>query len=258
MLLELWRRNPSTEFGSMSEVKARSVFAPGRQVQLAQAQTRQPVPDTRPDAAPAQPDRAQICADGACVFVKLRGGGLTDRELGVYSSAYREFILKNGGRDLAPYAADVSGSWGSNSDDVRRVYIASQFVGANLPAGWGNTRIYAVSGQDPFLAMGSEAAGTMDYEWIRDRTPQALYIARINMDWGDHRTNPSGLARTMIHEYLHRNDQMGMVTLVNERHLAIDAEARHRLVAYGLGGGGCLPVGGALWGLVPPTFPGCR
>lgn len=221
-------------------------------IQLAQAPGSQPVPETQLDAA--APNRVRICADNACVFVDAGSGGMTEQGIARFSFAYRDFIRANDGLDLSPYRADVVGL---DREDVRRVSVASQFIGYNLPNGWGNTRIFAGSSRN--VDMPGDSAGRMDRTWVRSRTPQEEYHMSINMDWGDHRINPSGLARTMIHEYLHRQDQMGMVTIVNDQHRAIDAEARNRIMDYGLGTGGCLPVGGGfLFGLFPPTYPGCN
>ena len=75
------------------------------------------------------------------------------------------------------------------------------------------------------------------------------------MDWKGNRTNSSELARVLIHESLHKFDRMGMDSAVNDNHRALDAEARRRLVGWGLGGGGCSSVGDH-W-LFGPTYPGC-
>ena len=214
-------------------------------------------PDVELGGKQSTEPRQEICAKvsgtGEAPCVQVRGGeALSDKDKEALASAYRDFIVKNDGADLSEHSADVIGY---TKEDAAKVRVASQFIGANLPDGWRNTRIIAGSGDD--LRMSSDTAGNTEWQKIATDDPPELYIVKINMDWGDHRTNPSGLARTMIHESLHRHDEGGWVTVVNEKHRALDTEARNRLQDYGLGAGGCLPVGEFLWGLLPPTYPGC-
>jgi hypothetical protein len=96
----------------------------------------------------------------------------------------------------------------------------------------------------------------MSYYYRRGETPpEGMYQMILNMEWKNHRTNPSELARTMFHEWLHRRDEMGM-GLGGVGHRALDAEARRRLKAYGLGAGGCSSVGDIP--LFGPAYPGCN
>ncbi|MEM7042721.1 MAG: hypothetical protein AAF543_07910 [Pseudomonadota bacterium] len=209
------------------------------------------------DGAQSSEPRQKICADvsGAgdppCVLVK-GGEKLSDDDKKAIAKAYHDFIVKNDGADISQHGAVT---YGFSDEDTAKVRVASQFIGANLPEGWRNTRIHAGPGGEVGLPSGQ--AGRTDWQKLAGDPPEETYIIKINMDWGDHRTNPSGLARTMIHESMHRRDNGGWIFGHNDAHRQLDANARAKLQEYGLGGGGCLPVGGGFWGLIPHDYPGC-
>ncbi|MEQ1709496.1 MAG: RHS repeat-associated core domain-containing protein [Terricaulis sp.] len=202
---------------------------------------------------------AEVCATPTgsriprCVNVDGNGNGdssdvdLTPAQIRMLAAAFREFIYLNDEADLKYRGATIG--YGFSLLDENLVRAVSQFIGANLRrGGWGDTVIYGGN------YLGRDVAGQAHWERQRE-VGRGVYSIKLNMNWGDHRTNPSGLARTMIHEYLHRRDNMGMEFRNSPVHQAIDAEARRRLVIYGLAGGGCAPVGGH-WPF-PPSYPGC-
>jgi len=211
---------------------------------------------------------AQVCATAtgsriqSCVGVDANGDkntkdeDLTPQQKSAFASAFRPFILSHNGADLSGSGAYIWGNACPRCDpsliprsgsggfaDPNFVRATSQFVGANLPGGWSKTRLERGD-------LSGDVLGRMDSETLPARfgRQNTRYVMSLNTDWGDMNTNPSELARAMIHEWLHRTDQMGPVFPVDARHLAIDAEARRRLKAYGLDGGGCQPVG---------DYPGC-
>jgi hypothetical protein len=73
------------------------------------------------------------------------------------------------------------------------------------------------------------------------------------MGFADHRTNPSSVARTLIHERIHSTRGNFDNSYAGESR--IDAAARSYLKGWGLGRGGCPAVGGyfGYW----PDQPGC-
>jgi len=90
--------------------------------------------------------------------------------------------------------------------------------------------------------------------WSNSSTYVTLY-----MSFGQHRTNGSELARTLVHERLHFPDELGPTggTRATADHVALDEHAKSNLRTWGLDGGGCSSVGGGFWGLILPSFTGC-
>jgi RHS repeat-associated protein len=201
---------------------------------------------------------ARVCAErtgslvNSCVNVDGNGDGnvrdkdLSKSQIRQFSNAYGGFIAANPNRSIGSDGLSVAG----NNSDASTLRVATQFVGASVPSGWKNTQISINNN------LGSSTAGST--EWFRDRTTSkdGQYSISINMGWKDHRSNPSSLARTLLHEFGHRRDQGGMHTLHNSQHKAIDATARARVNQYGLGGMGCPPVGELIFSWFP-SYPGC-
>jgi hypothetical protein len=133
------------------------------------------------------------------------------------------------------------------------VRVTSQFVGANLKNGWGNTTIRIDE------RLGADNAGRLDYVTNQSH-PNGVYELLINPFFADHRTNPSSIARTLTHEYLHRPDQLGPMPRNNEAHVTLDERAKALISRWGLAGGGCPGAGGRTWfGLFgPPVFSPCQ
>ncbi len=208
---------------------------------------------------------AQVCATAtgtripSCVGVDGNGDGntkdndLTKNQINAISSAFRGFITSHNGADLSKSGANVTGGSDNDQNFARAV---SQFVGFSV-GGWDNTLIDLTPGR-----LNSQTASTTEYWEHREHSYEKMahgYSTPINMGWKGHRTNPSELARTMLHERLHHYDRFGMVAIINDLHLALDAEARRLLMKYGLGGGGCSAVGDEGLGgfLFGPVYPGC-
>ena len=196
-----------------------------------------------------------------CVGVDANGNGrVNDRDLSGadktrLGSAFHGFILNNPGANLARSGAEVTSYssadgrfTGATPQQVNYVRAVSQFVGHTL-GGWGNSSLLV----DPRLS-GDTGERT-------DRVGSsggARFEHSINPNFMDHATNPSSLARTMLHGYGHKLDY-GMhgnfVRSVGDwRHQVIDAWARGRLIRHGLGGGGCPAVDG---GWFTSGYPGC-
>lgn len=207
--------------------------------------------------------KVSICAGGSCVRVNAGETGLTQSQMDTFAHSFHDFIQKNPGADLTTSGTAVLGSMrGGSKEDENIARVTAQFVGYKLPKGWNSSEVRTIlyAGSASELRMDSSTAGKMDRAWFRDRTPQTEYTMRLNMSWKDHRTNPSGLARTMIHEYLHRDDELGFSGggLVTEEHQKLDEKARSLLHEYGLGGGGCQSAGDSWLPWVAPSYPGCE
>ena len=208
--------------------------------------------------------KVDICAAGSCVTVNTGDAGITQNQIDAFSRAFHEFIVKNPGADLTSSGTAVlSSARGGSPQDENIVRITSQFVGYNLPRGWNNDQVRTIiyAGSASQIQLPDSTAGRLDSVWSRDKTPETEYTMRLNMDWKDHRTNPSGLARTMIHEYLHRQDELGFSGggRVTNAHQALDEKARGLLHDYGLGGSGCQSVGDSLLPMLfSPDYPGCH
>ncbi|MED5547716.1 MAG: RHS repeat-associated core domain-containing protein [Pseudomonadota bacterium] len=193
-----------------------------------------------------------------CVYVDGNGDGdSSDDDLGrrltsLFERAFRGFIINNHGLDLSQYGADVRGG---GSDWTTMVRVVSQFVGYAYGGNtWENTTIYAFYSAGKFKAAEMEPRRSGDDPWE--------YVVRIYEYFGEHSSNPSDVARSLFHERLHFYDAEGVMLTNTPEHLALDARARQMLMETGLGGMGCSPVGGSgwqyLWGLLPPSVPGCE
>ena len=201
---------------------------------------------------------AVICAPvtgrliNACVGVDGNGDGnfkdhdLSPGQISMFSRAYGAFIANHDHQNISGNGVKVDG----HDLDASTLRVATQFVGSAIPGGWRNTEI-GINNQ-----MDSEDAGQTSFEYHDGGPPNGTYYTYINMGWKDHRSNPSSLGRTLLHEFGHRQDQGGYVVLVNEQHRGIDAQARWRLKHYGLDGMGCPTVGDFLFGLFH-SYPGC-
>jgi hypothetical protein len=198
---------------------------------------------------------------------------LSEAQKKSFSSAFKTFFnnASAGGKtlDIGKHRARVtSANFGTSpqiSSDIRYIDVTSQFVGYHIitrmqsKENWDTVTIYAtVTGgrASPYTQkMPGSTAGEMPCRWQKYRDPQTSCNMFINMDWGDHRTNPSGLARTMIHEFLHHRNEMGPMYRVDKEHRMLDQRARVLLREWGLADGGCLPVNDS-W-LFGPSYPGC-
>ena len=206
--------------------------------------------------------KTDVCVGDSCVIIDAGETGLTKGQLAAISDAFRDFIVQNPGADLTRSGTTVLGSArGSSESDQEFARVVAQFVGYNLPKGWNGDQVRTVIyvGSAAELQMPASTAGKLDRSWVKDRNPQTEYTLRLNMSWKDHATNPSGLARTMIHEYLHRKDEMGFTggRRVTEEHRSLDEKARNLLADYGLAGGGCQSVGDSILPWIAPAYPGC-
>ncbi len=257
--LDVPTEKQSEQLRAFDVVKGRPILAQRQQGdrQSGDASPLGGIGEIKLDGTKSSEPRQKICADISgsdsppCVQVK-GGEKLSDEDKKAIAKAYHDFIVKNDGADISQHGAVT---YGFSDEDTAKVRVASQFIGANLPEGWRNTRIHA--GPEGEVGLSSGQAGTTEWARLEGDPPEGEYIIKINMDWGDHRTNPSGLARTMIHESMHRRDNGGWIFGHSDAHRQLDANARAKLQEYGLGGGGCSPVGGGFWGLIPPDYPGC-
>lgn len=134
--------------------------------------------------------------------------------------------------------------------DRENVRVASQFVGANLGGGWRNTEIHLDS------SLPKSTAGRLD---TIDRGTGSVRQLLINPDFEDHRGNPSSVARTLTHEFLHRDDQLGAQGRNNDQHIYLDNRAKALIKGWGLDGLGCPSGGERTWlGFGPPVFGPCQ
>jgi hypothetical protein len=195
---------------------------------------------------------ARVCAAAtgsnvpACVGVdgNSRDNDLSRSQTQAFSRAYGGFIANHRNADLSKQGAAVNGK----SDDATMLRVATQFVGGALPGAFKNTEIFINNNLD------SDTAASTD--WVRyGGVGPGTYYTGVNMGWKGHRTNPSELARTLLHEVGHHRHRFGMVTLNNALHQRLDAAARRAVMRSGLGGMGCSAVGG-YWGYFP-DYPGC-
>jgi hypothetical protein len=188
----------------------------------------------------------------ACVGVDGNGDGdfkdkdLTSGQISQFSRAYGGFIATHDHQNISGNGAKVDG----NDLDASTLRVATQFVGSAIPGGWRNQEIRVNNDLD------SEEAGRTFWERHLGGPQTGTYWTSINMGFKDHRSNPSSLARTLLHEFGHRFDQEGPVVVLNDQHRNIDAQARWRLNHYGLGAMGCPAVGSSLFGLFN-DYPGC-
>jgi len=208
--------------------------------------------------------KTSICNGDACVRIDAGETGLTETQIATIARSFGDFIARNPGADLSKSGtAVITKTIKGSEEDANLVRVVAQFVGHNLPKGWNSeeARTVIYVGTAPELKFPNSTSGDFVPVWSLERKPQIEHEIKINMTWKDHRTNPSGIARTLIHEYLHRKDEMGNAggRSTTPEHLKLDAEARKRLDDYGLGGGGCQPVGdeSILSGWFVPYFPGC-
>jgi RHS repeat-associated protein len=198
---------------------------------------------------------AQVCTGSgdsrACVHVDGNGdressdNDLTEEQIQVLAAAYAEFILANDGADLVDKGTTVSG--GSEADRSL-IRAASQFVGANLENGWQNTEIVLSN-------LGAGEAGRLD--WLRNAEyPAGVYLVLINPGEANHGGNPSSIARTLTHEFLHRAAMS--VRGHTSAHRELDDRAKALIRAWGLARMGCPALGGRTWfGFGPQFYSGC-
>jgi RHS repeat-associated protein len=185
----------------------------------------------------------------ACVNVDGNLNGVQNIRL---QATFHDFILRHSGADLSRSGAEINSITGSvTSHQVTMISVVSQFVGYDV-RGWGNSKI-AIDGN-----MSSDTAG----DTTRVGSGSSAYFQhRINPNFMDQTWNPSWLARTMFHEYGHKLEwrMYGYMSHFNSdpMHIGLDQWARSRLRESGLGAGGCPAIGGALWGIFSPDFPGC-
>ena len=121
---------------------------------------------------------------------------------------------------------------------------ASQFIGFDLEGRFPEDLVIA-QGDQLSQPLSANTAGRLDTV-TNMQTGESIYIMGINLDHSNQGENASELARTMSHEYLHRDDQMGAVYPVNDAHRAIDDRAKQMIKDNGLAKGGCSSVGGFL------------
>jgi hypothetical protein len=198
---------------------------------------------------------------------------LTDGQKKTFSTAFGTFIRNasaNGKTiDVSQYGGRVTTANFINTkqakSDLTFLHVTVQFVGYNVVnrmkslENWKSVTFYATLTGGRTSPHRQKMPGDIGAEitcgWDINRDPQDHCDVFINMDWGDHRTNPSGLARSIIHEFLHHNKEMGMITGENEKHRMLDQRARVLLREWGLADGGCRAVNESwLWG---PSYPGC-
>jgi hypothetical protein len=195
---------------------------------------------------------AEVCAGAddsrACVFVDGDGDGdtsdddLAEDQIQLLAEAYGGFIAANDGADLGDQGTTVSG--GSQADRSL-IRAASQFVGANLPNGWQNTRIIIKN-------LGEGEAARMDRQW----TPVDMFLLNINPGEAGHSSNPSSIARTLTHEFLHRDNMTFRFN--TSAHRRLDDRAKALIKKWGLAGMGCPAYGSRTrFGLGPPFYSGC-
>ena len=175
---------------------------------------------------------AGVCADvtgsniKSCVGVDGNGDGnvkdndLSKSQIKAFSNAYGGFIANNNSRNISNSGLSVAG----NGTDASTLRVATQFVGASIPGGWKNTEVSINNNMD------SGTAGKMGWYRNASTSRDGMYEMSVNMSFKNHRSNPSSLARTLLHEFGHRRDQGGMVTAQNDQHRAIDTTARENSV----------------------------
>jgi RHS repeat-associated protein len=208
---------------------------------------------------------ARVCAPvtgsnvPACVGVDGNGDGnwkdkdLTSGQVSRLGSAFGKFIAENRGADLSRSGTATNGDGTASVDQVNYARAVGQFVGHTLGGGWGNVT----------LTVSTRAAGSDSGENIPRvvHRGQEYFPMTVNLKFMDMNTNPSSLARSMFHGLGHKADYRIHGDMVywnsDPRHQIIDLWARTKLMQSGLGGGGCPAVGGGLFGLIGPDFPGC-
>ena len=136
---------------------------------------------------------------------------------------------------------------GGTEADRSLIRAASQFVGANLENGWQNNEIILTD-----LRAGE--AGRLDYIHPTSQHPDGMFLLNIDPGEAGHGNNPSSVARTLTHEYLHR-DAFDLY-FHNKEHRALDDRAKAYIKKWGLAGMGCPAYGGrTLLGF--PAYSGC-
>jgi RHS repeat-associated protein len=165
---------------------------------------------------------------------------LTNNQASQLSTAFAGFIAANNGANLSSFGATVlrDAKPGVTGGIVAMVRAVSQFIGANLKGGWSDT-VINVTG----FEMGDDA-GRLDY--LKNAAfPNGVYVANINplQSQADHYENPTSIARTLTHEYLHRPDQYGFISGYNDAHRALDEKAKGLIKQWGLDGMGCPAIG---------------
>lgn len=189
----------------------------------------------------------------ACVGVDGNGDGnfkdhdLSRNQVNAFSNAYGGFIANHAGQNISGKGLAVAG----NDSDASTLRVATQFVGAALPGGWGKNVSVGIDNTNP------DAAGSTYWRWRAGEPSAGSYFTSVNMSYKNQRYNPSAIARTLLHERGHQSSSGQGVFMNDARHQAIDARARQQLQGYGLGGMGCPSVGDHFFGLFS-DYPGCK
>ncbi|HYD38680.1 MAG TPA: RHS repeat-associated core domain-containing protein, partial [Allosphingosinicella sp.] len=194
----------------------------------------------------------------ACVSVDADGDGnvrdadLNPAQIRSLGRAFHGFIRDNAGANLSQSGTRTYGDGQATPEQVNYARAIGQFVGHALPHGWLNSEIIVNT------RLGSDTAERTDR--VRDRDGER-FLVNVNPTFMDHASNPSSMARSMFHGFGHIIDRRihGNFIYPNSdpRHQGVDTWARRKLMRSGLGGGGCPAVGGGLFGLIGPDFPGC-
>ena len=206
---------------------------------------------------------ARICASETgrlaqtCVWADANGDGNSrDRDLSMGNARsigdhFRGFIMKNGGRDIGGEGARI-GAIGFSPGEAALVRVTTQFIGANIPGGWGDTPVMPGNTRAS-PGPGEQGPLPKDKAGQTDRIAGGRFQSFVNMNFKDHRTNPSSIARTLIHERLHTRP--GLFERSGSIEQFVDSQARQLLKQWGLARGGC-PMVGDTFGLWP-NHPGC-
>ncbi len=173
-------------------------------------------------------------------------GDLTQTQINRLGDAFHNFIAANAGADLGEFALVVEG--GFRMDQVL-FRVVSQFVGS-ARGGWGGYDI-VIQLTGGFLNVPSVDRGFGRTDVV-ERGDETFFAMVFNPNFRSNdvvfRQSPSDIARGIIHEFEHVLGGGRYMRPGTPPHQAIDRRARHLLPLYGLGGGGCQPIG---------PYPGC-
>jgi RHS repeat-associated protein len=197
---------------------------------------------------------AQVCADvtgsriQSCVNVDGNGDGnwkdndLTRSEKSKISNAYGSFIRNNNGANLTGYSKPVQNNAAdpASASDMRMTRVAAQFIGASVRGAearqWANVQKIWTSRDNSLFGRNNEFIPNT-------RTGEAGQVVigrRVGWFQGSIYSNPSSLARVLLHEMQHSS-------VGYEYDGRVDARAIELLRSYGLDGAGC-PALNALFG----------
>jgi RHS repeat-associated protein len=177
----------------------------------------------------------------SCVTAETgTGGPISFGRATRIAESFARFIWASPVRDVSGFGLRVEGARGD--DEHAYFSVVSQFVGAAL-GGWRDITTLVIERGSSITRneggnFGAYAAGR-DEPWKYAIGVSLLY---------ENGSNPSALARTLIHEYGHSPWEFGG-RLGESEHRQMDDWAKNMLRSLGLAGGGCPAIGrtGPFW-----------